>query len=301
MNIVEEIQKLKKEKNAVILAHNYQIGEVQDVADFTGDSLGLSIQASRTDADIIIFCGVYFMAETAKIIAPDKTVLIPEKTAGCPMADMIDAKKLKALKSKHPNAVTICYVNSTAEVKAECDYCCTSGNALKMVKKIAKENKEIIFVPDQYLGGYVASQTGIDIIKWDGFCPTHKRITTEILQKQKDLHPNAVVVVHPECRGEVCDMADAVMSTQGMCDYVKSTDKKEVIVGTEIDMLHRLKKENPDKVFIPAFEDAVCSNMKKTTLENLLSALKETKYKVELSDEIIKKAKRSINRMLEVV
>ncbi|MGB4089712.1 MAG: quinolinate synthase NadA, partial [Smithellaceae bacterium] len=219
MKIEKKIMDLKKEKNAVILAHNYQLPEIHDIADFVGDSLGLSIEASRTDADIIVFCGVHFMAETAKILSPRKIVLLPDNSAGCPMADMITPDGLKNLKKKHPDAVTVCYVNTSAAVKAECDYCCTSSNALKMARHILKTNREIIFVPDKYLARYVSDQLNHKFIVWDGFCPTHARISPKDINEAKTLHPRAKVIAHPECRPEVTRLADAVLSTEKMCEY----------------------------------------------------------------------------------
>jgi quinolinate synthase len=298
MNIAERIGKLKRLRKAVILAHNYQLPEVQDIADFVGDSLGLSIQAARTDAEIIVFCGVHFMAETAKILSPGKTVLLPEPRAGCPMADMIDAEQLKALKAEHPEASVLCYVNTSAEVKAECDLCCTSANALQLVRDVLKDEKEIIFVPDQYLAAYVSSQTGRKFITWPGFCPTHARILPEDILRQKALHPGAVTIVHPECTPELTRLADRVASTEGMCRFVKETAVKEIIVGTEQGIIHRLSKENPDKTFYPASPHAVCPNMKATTLEKVLWSLEDLSHEIEVPDEIRLRAGRSIERML---
>ncbi len=249
MGLAEKIAKLKRERNAVILVHNYQIPEVQDIADFIGDSLGLSMQAAKTDADVIVFCGVYFMAETAKILSPDKTVLIPDKSAGCPMADMINAGQLRALKSEHPGAKVLCYVNTTAEVKAECDLCCTSANAAKMAGEVMRDEKEIIFVPDKYLAAFVTRRTGREFITWRGFCPTHAALLPEHLLEQKRLHPEALTIVHPECPPAVIDVADQALSTEGMCRFVQESKTKEFIIGTEIGILHRLRKENPGKIF----------------------------------------------------
>ncbi len=223
MELVKKIKRLKKEKNAVILAHNYQIPEVQDIADYVGDSLGLSIQASKTKADVIVFCGVYFMAETAKILSPDKTVLIPDKNAGCPMADMITAEELRKLKAEHPQAKVLCYVNTTAEVKAECDVCCTSGNAEKIVRDVFREDEEIIFVPDQYLAHYISTRIGRDFILWKGYCPTHVKILPEDIAKKRALYKNAEVIVHPECPAGITSIADKVLSTEGMCRYIRES------------------------------------------------------------------------------
>ncbi len=299
MEIVEKIRELKEKRNAIILAHNYQLPEVQEIADFVGDSLGLSIQASKTDADVIVFCGVYFMAETAKILSPQKVVLIPDKDAGCPMADMITAEGLRALKSKHPFAKVLCYVNTPAEVKAESDFCCTSANSVKMVREALKEEDQIIFVPDKYLAHYTSRETGKKFIIWDGYCPVHVKILPEHLMQQKELHPEAKVVVHPECRLEVIELADKVCSTEGMCKFAKDTDADEILVGTEVGILHRLRKENPEKRFYPATEFAVCEDMKRINLKKVLWALEELKYEVKLSPDIISGARESINRMLD--
>lgn len=297
--LVNEILALKKERNAVILAHNYQIGEVQDIADFVGDSLGLSQQAAATAADVIVFCGVHFMAETAAMLSPQKTVLIPDIHAGCPMADMVSADKLRELKAKHPGVPVVTYVNSSAEVKAESDYCCTSANAVKVVEAVPSDT--IIFTPDQHLGTYVANQTSKKVILWSGFCPTHRKITADEIRKQKELHPNAVVVVHPECLTEVVEMADAVASTTGILKYCKQSDAKEFIIGTENGILHRLRRENPDKQFYAASERAICPNMKKITLEKVLWSLQDMQYVVTVPEDIAKKARLAIDRMLEIV
>jgi quinolinate synthase len=298
--LIEDILQLKKERKAVILAHNYQIPEVQDIADFSGDSLGLSQEASKTEAEIILFCGVHFMAETAAILCPEKTVLIPDLNAGCPMANMITLRQLKELKKKHPGAIVVTYINSKAEIKAESDYCCTSSNAIKVIQSI-REDKEIIFIPDKYLGSYVASQTRRNLILWEGFCPTHRRILPEDILKRKALYPKAEVLVHPECIPEVIAMADKVLSTTGICKYAKESKSEEFIVGTEIGILHRLKKENPKKKFYPASELADCPNMKLNNLEKILWSLEDLVYKVEVPEEIAQRAKRSIDRMLEIV
>jgi quinolinate synthase len=301
MEIIEKIKELKKKRNTVILVHNYQIPEVQDIADYLGDSLGLSIKASQTNADVIVFCGVYFMAETAKILSPEKKVLIPDKTAGCPMADMITAKQLRELKQKYPEAKVLCYVNTPAEVKAECDLCCTSANAVKMVREALKNEGEIIFVPDKYLGDYVSKQTKKNLILWDGYCPSHVKILAEDIEKQKKLHSQALVLVHPECTPEVIKLADEVLSTSGMCKFAKKSETKEFIIGTETGIIYRLKKENPDKNFYPATELAVCPNMKKINLEKILWTLEEMKYEILLSSDIISHAQISIQRMLNFI
>ena len=297
--LIEKIDKLKKEKNAVILVHNYQRAEVQDIADFTGDSLGLSRTAAGTDADVIVFCGVHFMAETASILSPDKTVLMPDINAGCPMADMITADQLRALKKEHPKAKVLAYVNTSAEVKAETDICCTSSNALKVVENL-RDVEEIIFVPDKYLNNYISTMTGRKFIMWNGYCPTHVKIQVEDILRQRQNHPEAKVVVHPECTPPVIEIADRVLSTEGICRYAKESDAAEIIVGTEIGILHRLKKENPDKTFYPASENAVCPNMKLTTLEKVLWSLEDMKHEVRVPEDIRVKARGAVDRMVEV-
>lgn len=299
MELVEKIGRLKKERNAVILAHNYQIPEVQDIADYVGDSLGLSVQASKTTADVIVFCGVYFMAETAKILSPERIVLIPDEKAGCPMADMITADQLRKLKAEHPRAKVLCYVNTTAAVKAECDICCTSGNAEQVVREAFRSEDEIIFAPDQYLAHYVSMQVGRDFISWKGFCPTHARILPEDILAQRKRHPEARVIVHPECTAGVTGLADHVLSTGGMLRYARETNEREFIVCTETGILHRLKKENPEKSFYPVSERAVCPNMKLTSLEKVLWSLEEMQYEVTVPDDIMNQARKSLQRMLE--
>lgn len=300
MEIADKIKKLKHEKNAVILAHNYQLPEIHDIADFVGDSLGLSMAAAKTDADIIVFCGVHFMAETAKILSPRKTVLLPDKRAGCPMADMIDAESLKALQRKNPNAITLCYVNTSAAVKALCDYCCTSSNALKMAQHILRNHREIIFIPDKYLAQYISGQVGREFITWEGFCPTHARILPEDILRAKEKHPQAKVLVHPECRPELTRLADVVASTGKMCSYAHESEASEFIIGTEIGIIHRLKKENPSKYFYPASEKAVCPNMKRINLEKVLWSLEDLSYEITIEPDIMDKARLSIERMLQI-
>ncbi|MFQ5925009.1 MAG: quinolinate synthase NadA [Dehalococcoidia bacterium] len=297
--LIEEIQRLKGERNAIILAHNYQLGEVQDIADFVGDSLGLSQKAAQTDAEVIVFCGVHFMAETASILCPDKTVLLPDMHAGCPMADMVTAEGLRQKKKEHPGATVVCYINSSAEVKAESDVCCTSANAVRMVEKLA-DGREIIFVPDQYLGHYISTRTGREMILWPGFCPTHLRIKSQDVIRLKQEHPRARVVVHPECRPEVIALADEVLSTGGMCRFAGRPEVEEMIVGTELGIIHRLRKENPGKRFIPASEQAVCPRMKLITLESVLWSLEEMTPEVKVPEEIRLRAKAAVDKMLEV-
>ncbi len=295
-----KIKELKKKRNAIILAHNYQLPEVQDVADYRGDSLELSRIAAKTDAKVIVFCGVYFMAETASILSPDKKVIMPDIHAGCPMANMLKADELRKLKAEHPDAVAVGYVNTSAEVKAELDYCCTSTNAVTVVNFL-KDKKEIIFVPDKYLADFVAKKTGRKLIIWNGFCPTHIKILPEDVKREKKFHPFAKVMVHPECLPQVVAMADAVLSTSQMSKFAKESEATEFIVGTEIGLIYRLKKDNPKKEFYPASERAVCPNMKRTTQEKILFALEEMKEEVKVPDDIRSRAKKSIDRMLEIV
>lgn len=299
MDIKEEILRLKKARNAVILSHNYCRGEVQDLADFTGDSLELARRATQVEADVIVFCGVYFMAETAAILNPGKTVLIPEPSAGCPMADMITGDQLRKLKAQHPGAVAVCYVNSTAEVKAECDLCVTSGNAERVMATVPKD-REIIFVPDRHLGSHISGLEGRSYILWPGYCPTHARLTAAAIAKARAAHPGAPVLVHPECPKEVRDAADERLSTGGMCRYARESSASTILVGTEVGILHRLRKENPGKSFYPVSDSLVCPNMKKTTVENLLEALKEMKTRVTVPEEIALRAKRAIDAMLAI-
>ena len=297
--IIEKIHQLKRERNAVILVHNYQIGEVQDIADHIGDSLGLSRTASQTDADVIVFCGVHFMAETASILSPQKIVIMPDINAGCPMADMITSKALQAFKKEHPKATVVSYVNTTAEVKAESDICCTSSNAIKVVESL-KDAEEIIFVPDKYLSHYVSTRTNRKIIPWNGYCPSHVKILPEDILKQKNAHPEAKVIVHPECTPTVIQLADEVLSTSGMCKYSRLSDANEIIVGTEVGLLYRLRKENPDKKFYTASKNAICPNMKLTTLEKVLWSLEDMKYQVKVPEDIQVRAKRAVDKMIEM-
>ncbi|MEE9520713.1 MAG: quinolinate synthase NadA [Dehalococcoidales bacterium] len=298
VELVEKILSLKKKRNAVILVHNYQLGEIQDIADFMGDSLGLSQNAAKTDAEVIVFCGVHFMAETASILCPDKVVLLPDINAGCPMADMITAEELRKKKGEFPNATVVCYVNSSAEVKAESDVCCTSANAVEVVESV--DAQEILFIPDQYLGHYASTKTDKKIILWPGFCPTHVRILPEHITQMRKEYPQAKVVVHPECRPDIIALADEVLSTGGMRRFARETDAREIIVGTEIGILHRLRKENPGKKFIPATEQAVCPQMKLITLEKVLWSLEEMAPEVKVPEEIRLRAKSAVDKMLEV-
>jgi len=300
LEIIEKIQKLKAQRNAVILAHNYQPGEIQDISDYSGDSLGLSVEAAGTRADVIVFCGVRFMAETAAILSPDKKVLLPELHAGCPMADMINAEELIKLKAEHPDALVVCYVNSTAEVKAESDYCCTSGNAVELVASLPADRK-ILFVPDQHLGRFVADRTGRDIILWPGYCSTHVSITVEDVAAAKQKHPGALVMAHPECPRSVCDIVDELLSTAQMLKFAKKSDAKSFIIATEIGIIHTLRKQNPDKEFFAATERAVCPDMKKISLEKVLWSLEEMKYRITIDPEVASRAKASLDRMIEVL
>lgn len=295
---VNKIHNLKRERKAVILVHNYQLGEIQDIADFIGDSLELSQQAARTDARVIVFCGVHFMAETASILCPDKTVLLPDMNAGCPMANMVTAEQLKQRKKELPDAAVVCYVNTTAEVKAESDICCTSANAVRVVESLSHE--KILFVPDKYLGHYISTKVNKQFFLWPGFCPTHARIMPQYILELKENYPEARVVVHPECQPEVIALADEVLSTGGMCRYARQEDVSQMIVGTEIGIIYRLRRENPGKMFIPVSEQAICPNMKLITLEKVLRCLEEMAPEVKVAEDIRLKAKKAVDRMLEV-
>ncbi|HEY90525.1 MAG TPA: quinolinate synthase NadA [Dehalococcoidia bacterium] len=298
-DLVQQLNQLKKERNAVILVHNYQRAEVQDIGDFVGDSLELSRKAAEIDADVIVFCGVHFMAETAAILNPDRIVILPDSHAGCPMADMITADRLREKKKEIPDASVVCYVNSSAEVKAESDVCCTSANAVRVIENL--DSGEILFVPDQYLGHFVSTRTGREMHLWPGYCPTHARIQREDILQKKQEYPQAKVVVHPECRPEVTEMADAILSTSGICRYAAQPEVRELIVGTENGIIHRLQKENPDTKFIPLSERAVCPNMKLITLEKVVWSLQEMETRVIVPEPIRIRAKRSVDRMLETV
>uniref|UniRef100_A0A7C4UH69 Quinolinate synthase n=1 Tax=candidate division WOR-3 bacterium TaxID=2052148 RepID=A0A7C4UH69_UNCW3 len=298
MKIEEKIIKRKNEINGVIIAHNYQLPEIQDIADFVGDSLELSRKAKETDADVIIFCGVKFMAETAKILSPEKIVLLPEIDAGCPMADMITADDVRELRKKYPDATIVAYVNTNADVKAEVDICCTSSNAVKVVNSVKTER--VIFIPDRNLGSYVKRFTDKEMIIWDGFCPTHNHlITLEDIKTLKDEHPEALVIVHPECTPDVIDIADYVASTSGIIKLSKELNNKEFIIGTEEGIVHRLKKENPEKNFYPV-RKAICYNMKKINLNSLFQAIEKLQYRIELEKWIIDRAYNAIEKMIKL-
>ena len=297
---MKKIKELKAERNAVILAHNYQPGEIQDIADFTGDSLALSVKASATDADVIVFCGVKFMAETAAILSPGKTVLLPDKNAGCPMADMITGEQLRELKRKNPGALVVCYVNSSAEVKAESDYCCTSANAVEVVESLPK-NSKIIFVPDQHLGRFVIEKTGREMILWPGYCPTHAFITEDDIKKARDAHPGAIVMAHPECTEPVKAVSDKLLSTGQMLKFAKQSDAKQFIIATETGIIHTLKKENLGKDFYPATTRALCPNMKRITLDKVLWSLEDMHYKITVPADIAARAKNALEKMVAIL
>lgn len=297
--IIDKIKELKKKRNAIILAHNYQRGEVQDIADYTGDSLGLSQQAAKTAAEMIVFCGVHFMAETASILCPGKLVVLPDENAGCPMANMITRKELILKKKEYPGAKVVCYVNSTAAVKAESDICCTSSNAIKIVSSFPKE-QEILFVPDKSLGGYVSKQLNRPMILWEGYCPTHHRILAEHIVEAKKEHPQAKIVVHPECTPDVIELADHVASTTGIAKYCRESGAGKFIIGTEIGLLHRLKKENPQKIFFAVTPLSDCPNMKLINLEKILWALEDLVYEVKVAEDIAQKAHSAIRKMLDL-
>lgn len=295
--LVEQIGHLRKSLKAIILAHNYQRPEVQDIADFTGDSLELSRKAAGTDAEVIVFCGVHFMAETAKILSPHKTVLLPDEEAGCPMADMITLEQLEAEKAKYPGVQVICYVNSSAAVKAGSDICCTSANAVQVVNAVEK-NRPILFIPDQYLGQYAMNRTGREMHLWPGYCPTHVKIGVGDLRRQKARYPGCKVVVHPECRPDVIGEADEALSTSGIIRYARSYQGNALIVGTEIGILHRLKKENPAVEYVPVTERSVCPNMKRITLEKVLCSMEDMQPTIEVSESVRQRALAAVERML---
>ena len=297
--IIEKIQKLKKEKNAIVLAHCYQNVEIDEVADFVGDSLYLSQQAAKTDADIIVFAGVYFMAETAKILSPDKKVLLPRLEAGCQMADMINLQQIREFKSKHPNIPVVCYVNSTAEVKSESDICCTSANAVKVVKSM--NVPRVLFVPDTYLGTYVGEQLkDVEVITYPGYCPTHLRIRPEDILEQKKVYPDAEVLVHPECHKEVVKLADFVGSTTGIMKRAKESSAKTFIIVTELGVVERLERDLPDKKFVLVSPKAVCANMKWIHLKDILNSLEAEQHEIDVDPELAKKAYAPIEKMVSI-
>jgi len=297
--LTDKIRALKEARHATILAHNYQLGEVQDVADFVGDSLELSQQAARVESEVIVFCGVDFMAETAAILCPEKTVILPVAHASCPMANMITADQLRARKAELPGVPVVCYVNTTAEVKAESDICCTSANAVQVVQNVKAD--KIIFAPDRNLASWVQRFTDKQIIPWDGFCYVHDQFTVEEVETARAKHPDGVIVAHPECPKEVVDLADEVFSTSGMVKFAKESNAKKFILGTEAGMLDRLKRENPDKTFFALGSVKVCRGMKTTRLEDLHQALENNQHQIELDPVIMNRARKSLERMLEYV
>jgi quinolinate synthase len=294
----DKILKFKKDLNAVIMSHNYQRPEVQDIADFVGDSLELARKATQLDVEVIVFCAVHFMAENAAILNPSRTVFLAEGTAGCPMADMIDADDLREWKRRYPKATVVCYVNTSAAVKAESDVCCTSANAVKVVEAVP--NDEILFIPDQHLGHYISTKTRKKIILYPGYCITHARLNAKQVLAAKQAHPDAEVLVHPECTAEVIELADAVLSTSQMARYVKESTAKKFLIGTEEGLVHRLKKENPEKTFYVISKALMCPNMKKTTLEKLAQTMELKRNVVVVPEDIRMRAKRALDRMLEI-
>ncbi len=297
-NLRQRILELKKSLNAVIVVHNYQRPEVQDIADFTGDSLELSRKCTKVDADVIIFCGVRFMAESAAILNPERTVLLSEADAGCPMADMTDVDSVREWKERYPQAVVVCYINSSAAVKAESDICCTSANAVKVVESLP--NDEILFIPDQHLGHYVSTKTDKRIILYPGFCPPHQRLSPRHIHLAKELHPDALVVVHPECTADVIAQADAALSTSQILRFAKESNAKSFLIGTEGGILHGLRQENPGKTFHLLTGGLLCHDMKKTTLESVVKTMEERRNIVKVPEEVRVKAKLALDRMLAV-
>lgn len=296
--LVTRIKELKKQKNAVIVAHNYQIADIQEIADFTGDSLELAKKVVGVDADIIVFCGVRFMAEMAHILNPVKKVIIPRIDAGCPMADTINAEDVKELRKKYPDHTFVAYVNTNADVKAEIDVCCTSANAMTIVQNI--KNDKIVYLPDKNLGDYIQKQIPSKVVElWHGCCNVHDRITLDDAKKAREMYPDAELIVHPECKPEVVAYADQVLSTGGMVKYVKESKAKVMIIGTEEGMIHRLQKEAPDKTFYSVSRTFICPNMKKTRLEDVLKSLEEEKYEIKLDVEMREKARKSLDEMLK--
>jgi len=296
--IKDEIRRLARERNALLLAHNYQRDEIQELADITGDSLGLSLEAARTDRAVIVFCGVHFMAESAAILAPDKIVLLPRPDAGCPMADMVTAEGLRAMKARHPGATVVTYVNSSAAVKAESDICCTSANAVRVVNSLAAD--EVLLVPDRNLGRYIAGQTGKTCYFWDGYCPTHERLQVADVERALAEHPDALFLAHPECAPEILRRAHRICSTSGMYDYVRQSPAQKFIVGTEAGILYRLRRENPGKEFVLPTSRLICPNMKLTSLEDVLSCLQQMSPQITVPADVADRARGSLERMLAV-
>ena len=298
-NLIKEILSWKEKREAIILAHVYQPGEIQDIADFTGDSLFLSQQAAKTQAKVIVFCGVQFMAETASILSPEKIILLPEIKAGCPLADMAPIEKVKKKLKELPKVAIISYVNSSAVVKSLSDYCCTSANAVQIVQTIPAE-KDILFIPDKNLADFTARKTKRNIIPWQGYCPVHNILTKEDVVKIKKLHPQALLLVHPECRPEVCNLAEYIGSTRGIIEFASNNPAKEYIIGTELGIFHPLKKNNPEKDFFPASEKMICKDMKLITLEKVLHSLKKLEPRIMVPENIRKKSLKALNRMIEI-
>ncbi len=298
-NLIKEILSWKEKREAIILAHVYQPGEIQDIADFTGDSLFLSQQAAKTQAKVIVFCGVQFMAETASILSPEKIILLPEIKAGCPLADMAPIEKVKKKLKELPKVAIISYVNSSAVVKSLSDYCCTSANAVQIVQTIPAE-KDILFIPDKNLADFTARKTKRNIIPWQGYCPVHNILTKEDVVKIKKLHPQALLLVHPECRPEVCNLAEYIGSTRGIIEFASNNPAKEYIIGTELGIFHPLKKNNPEKDFFPASEKMICKDMKLITLEKVLHSLKKLEPRIIVPENIRKKSLKALNRMIEI-
>lgn len=299
-NLIKEILSWKEKREAIILAHVYQPGEIQDIADFTGDSLFLSQQAAKTQAKVIVFCGVQFMAETASILSPEKIILLPEIKAGCPLADMAPIEKVKKKLKELPKVAIISYVNSSAVVKSLSDYCCTSANAVQIVQTIPAE-KDILFIPDKNLADFTARKTKRNIIPWQGYCPVHNILTKEDVVKIKKLHPQALLLVHPECRPEVCNLAEYIGSTRGIIEFASNNPAKEYIIGTELGIFHPLKKNNPEKDFFPASEKMICKDMKLITLEKVLHSLKKLEPRIIVPENIRKKSLKALNRMLKTI
>lgn len=297
--LIEAIDKLRRKRNAIILAHNYQPAVIQDIADFVGDSLGLSQQAAESDSEVIVFCGVDFMAETAAILAPDRLVLIPEERASCPMAHMATGAEVRAMKRKHPGSLVVTYVNSTAEVKAESDICCTSANAVSVLRSLPM-SKPIIFVPDMHLGEYAGKMAGREVILWEGFCPAHHYVKADEIQRAKNKHPRALVMTHPECPLDVVELSDAVLSTAGMLRFARESDADEFIVATEVGMLHPLSRQNPGKRFYCPSPALLCPNMKMTTLQSIKRSLEKDTYPVWVPPDVAERARLPIERMLAV-
>ena len=311
INFREAINELREEKNALILSHNYQIPEIQDLADVVGDSLNLSLQALKSDKDLIVFCGVNFMAETASILAPNKKVVIPDLKAGCSLADTINVQQLREWKDKHPNTVVVSYINTSAAIKAESDYCCTSSNAVKVVEEIP-QNKEILFLPDLFLGAYIENMTGRKMHIWPGECHVHAKLTANEINTMKNKLPDADFLVHPECgcvsnilyelsEGNIKNDNTKILSTDGMIKYANQSNAKEFVVATETGILHQLQKQNPEKEFHPVKDDAVCEYMKMITLEKLYKSINEEIYEVKVPEEIAKRAIKPITRMINII